>query len=134
MAKRLLMAGLFIITVMVVGCSSNSTAPLAAFEPEIVNSADDFQFQATDITNVNTQVTYNWPNSGTQASIDHSSAITAGSASIMLYDQDDSLVYSNGLVASLNEATAAGTPGTWRLVVNLTNCSGTLNFRAQALN
>lgn len=134
MTKRVIMAGLFLIGIIMTGCSSNSTASLAPFEPEIVNNADDFQFQATDITNVSTQVTYDWPNSGTQATLDHSSAITGGSASIMLYDHNDSLVYSNGLVASLNEASSVGTPGTWRLVVTLVDCSGTLNFRAQALN
>lgn len=130
----MILSGLLGFLILIIGCSSNSTAPLAAFEPEIVNGADDFQFQATDITNVTTQITYDWSNSGTQATIDHSLAITGGSASVTLYDSNDSLVYSSGLAASLNEASSAGTPGTWRLVVNLANCSGTLNFRAQALN
>jgi len=134
MGKNAIMIGLFLVAVMMVGCSDNTTAPLAAFQPEIVNNSDDFQFQATDLTGVNAQLTYDWSNSGTQASIDHSSAITGGSASVMLYDHNDSLVYSSGLVASLNEASSVGTPGTWRMVVTLTNCSGTLNFRAQALN
>ena len=134
MARRMILSGFLGLLILMVGCSSNSTAPLAAFQPEIVNNADDFQFQATDVTNVSTQIAYDWSNSGTQATVNHSSAITGGSASVMLYDHNDSLVYSSGLVASLNEASSVGTPGSWRLVVTLTNCTGTLNFRAQALN
>ena len=50
------------------GCS-NSTNPLAAFQPEIGNATDNFQFQATGITNVTTTVEYTWQNTGTRVTI-----------------------------------------------------------------
>lgn len=115
-----------------IGCGSDKPpAPLSQFQPEIVNNPDAFSFQATDVQNVSTTLTYVWANSGTQASVDHSSVVTAGSASVTLYDANDSLVYTQGLLASANEQSNVGVAGNWRLVVQLTNVNGTLNFRAQ---
>ena len=44
-----LIATIALLALATAGCSSNSTptTPLAAFEPEIINAADAFQFQAT---------------------------------------------------------------------------------------
>jgi len=120
--------------IAIVGCGSdNPVAPLSAFQPEIVNNQDAFSFQATNVQNVNTTLTYTWPNSGAQATVNHSSVITAGSAAVTLYDANDSLVYTRGLVASANEPSTVGVAGNWRLVVILTNVSGTLNFSTQKL-
>jgi hypothetical protein len=118
-----------------VGCggSSQPVNSLAPFQPEIVNTADDFQFQATDVDSVTATVGYDWSNSGAQATIDHSSAVTGGLVSVVVYDAVDSLVYSSPLVASANEPSSSGVPGLWRIEVTLNNCSGTLNFRAQKL-
>lgn len=132
----ILFTGLVLLTLLIiVGCSSSSnpTNPLAAFQPQISNSPDDFQFQATGVTNVSATVNYSWSNSGTQGTVNHSSTVDSGSATVYVYDASDSLVYTNGLVASLNEPTQSGLAGTWRVRVVLTNCYGTLNFRVQKL-
>ncbi|MFQ5500346.1 MAG: hypothetical protein ACE5FH_11815, partial [Candidatus Zixiibacteriota bacterium] len=80
------------------GCGSDSTPPtsLAPFQPEIVNNPDAFSLQATDVKNVSAQVIYTWQNSGTQATIDHSTALTGGTASVSIFDSVDSLVYTQG--------------------------------------
>ena len=118
----------------VIGCNSASpTDPLANFQPEIVNNADNFSFQATAIENVTAVISYNWSNSGTQATINHSSVVDSGTAVVAIYDNNDSLVYTNGLVASLNEPSSVGVAGTWRIVVTLVNVYGTLNFTSQML-
>ena len=117
------------------GCGGSNTppAPLAAFQPEIVNVQDNFSFQATAVQNVTATLTYTWPNSGTRATINHSSVITGGSAAVTVYDVNDSLVYTKGLVASASEPSTTGIAGNWKIVVVLTNVSGTLNFSAQML-
>lgn len=118
---------------LLIGCSGNdTTSPLAPFSPEIVNDPDAFQFQVTDAAAVTTTVSYTWQNSGARASVDHSSAITSGTATVTLLDADGTEVYSSALMPSGNEMSSDGTPGQWAVRVTLSGTSGTLNFRAEA--
>lgn len=131
--KKLTCLGLFVMAFMIltVGCSSDKANPLASFEPEIVNTADAFQFQATDVENVTTTLEYSWENGSTGATVNHSTVTNAGNAVVTIYDADSVQVYTSGLAASLNEATQTGTAGTWRVRVILSNYSGTVNFRVE---
>ena len=130
-----LIATIALLALTTAGCSSNSTptTPLAAFEPEIINAADAFQFQATGLTRTTATVSYSWENSATRATIDHSSAINEGVTLLSLFDADSTLVYSDSLQASASHQTAVGTAGTWTVHVTLTLVNGTLNFRAESL-
>ena len=125
----------FVMAILILGCGSSNppVSPLAPFQPQISNVADNFQFQATAIENVSATVSYMWSNSGAQATVNHSSTVDSGTATVSIYDNNNALVYSRGLSASLNEPTTAGVAGNWRVTVVLTNCYGTLNFRAQKL-
>ena len=111
-------------------CSSN---PLEPFQPQISNATDNFQLQATGVVGVTSTQTYSWSNTGTQATINHSTTTTAGTALVTIRDAAGTVVYSKALVPSLNEATATGTTGTWTIVLTMTTYSGTLNFRVQKL-
>ncbi len=126
---------MFTALALTVGCgsSSNPNAALNAFQPEIVNNTDAFSFQATAVENVSATMVYSWQNTGTQATINHSSAVDSGTVSVTILDANGTQVYSNPLVASLNEPTTAGTAGAWTITVTLTNVYGTLNFRADKL-
>jgi hypothetical protein len=112
------------------GCGND---PLAPFQPQISNAADNFQLQATNVTNVTTTAAYTWVNSGTRATINHSTTTAAGSTLVMIKDAAGATVYSTALSPSLNESTTVGQAGTWLIQLTLTNYSGTLNFRAQKL-
>jgi len=114
-------------------CSDEKKNPLIAFQPEIINNADAFQFQITDASNVTTTVTYPWTNTGTQATINHSTVTTTGSATVYLLDTDTTEVYTAGLSASLNEASSVGTTGIWTVRVVFVDFSGTANFRVEKL-
>ena len=124
-ATTLLAVGAF------VGCGSNHT--LAPFQPQITNAADNFQAQATNVTNVTSTFTYSWTNSGTRATVNHSTVTTSGSTHLDIKDAAGATVYSQALSPSLNEATTVGQAGVWRIEFTLTNYSGTLNFRVQKL-
>lgn len=113
-----------------VACSSNALSP---FEPEIASATDNFQLQATGVTSVTSTLTYSWANTGTRATINHSTVTTAGSAGLTVRDGTGAIVYAKNLAPSLSEATATGAAGTWTITVTLTSYSGTLNFRAQKL-
>ncbi len=124
------MIALFAAAVLTTSCS-DSTAPLAPFEPEVTNAVDDFQLQATDVVGIETNLQYSWANTGTQASIDHSTTTLAGLARVEIKDSAGSIVYNQDLSPSLNEDTASGVAGTWTITLVLTDFSGTLNFRVQ---
>ena len=116
---------------MVMTACSDSTAPLDPFEPEVTNATDSFQLQATGVDRVGTTLQYSWENTGTQASIDHSTTTAGGTARLTIRDAGGSIVYEQDLAPSLNEDTSSGETGTWTITVILSEYSGTLNFRAQ---
>ena len=116
---------------LVAGCSESN--PISAFQPEIVNDTDAFEFQITDARNVSTTLTYSWLNTGSQASVDHSTALDDGAAAVVLRDATGTEVYSSGLKASGTEQSVAGSPGAWTVVVTFSSFDGTSNFRLQKL-
>jgi hypothetical protein len=113
--------------------SACGSDPLGPFQPQISNVADNFQLQATNVANVTTTVNYPWTNSGTQATINHSTVTSAGTTLLVIKDGVGATVYSKALSPSLNEPTIVGQAGTWSVQLTITNYSGTLNFRAQKL-
>lgn len=123
----LLVAGIVLLS----ACGSDPAAPLAPFEPQITNATDNFQLQASDVTDVGTVLQYTWENTGTQASVDHSTTTTAGSTMLSIRDASGATVYDQGLSPSLNEDTASGSAGNWTIFVTVSDYSGTLNFRVQ---
>lgn len=124
-ARGLTLLGLFL-----GGSCSN---PLDPFQPEITNATDNFQLQATGVAAVTSTLVYSWVNTGTRATINHSTTTTAGTAQLTVRDAAGAIVYDKGLAPSLNEPTVSGTAGTWTLQLRLATYSGTLNFRAQKL-
>lgn len=123
----LLVAGIVLLS----ACGSDPAEPLAPFEPQITNATDNFQLQATEVTDVGTVLQYTWENTGTQASVDHSTTTAGGNAVVSIRDASGATVYDQGLAPSLNEDTASGSTGNWTIVVTLSEYSGTLNFRVQ---
>ncbi|HSH00665.1 MAG TPA: hypothetical protein VLB27_11465 [candidate division Zixibacteria bacterium] len=131
--KRSLFSILTLAVMGLVGCSGQDpVSPLAGFQPEISNAQDAFQLQATALDGVSGVVSYPWQNSGSQATINHSSAVDSGAVTVTIYDDSGAQVYGNPLVASLNEQTTTGQPGRWIIVVEMTDVYGSLNFRADA--
>lgn len=124
-------AFLSLVLVCVLGvcrCSKNSLGP---FQPEVLSTTDSFQLQATGVTNRTVTLSYDWNNTGTQATVNHSTTTRSGSARVTIADANGTQVYDRALVSSLNEQTAIGTTGTWKIRAVLDHYSGTLNFRVQ---
>ena len=115
------------------GACSDSTAPLLPFQPQINSVQDNFQLQATEVTGVSATQTWSWSNTGTRATVNHSTTTSVGTARVVIRDAAGAVVYDKALLPSLNEPTAAGAAGTWKVQVTLSSYSGTLNFRAQKL-
>ncbi len=97
---------------------------------QVTNAADNFQWQASNLSNVTQTLSYTWQNSGTLAHVDNSSSITGGTATLTITDAGSTQVYS-GSLASASTDTGAGTAGSWKIEVKLSGVTGTLNFRVQ---
>jgi len=128
--RRIQLAALLLAFSTLSACGSD---PLGPFQPQISNAADNFQLQATNVASVTTTLNYSWTNSGTQATINHSTVTSAGTTLLVIKDGAGATVYSKALSPSLNEPTTVGQAGTWSVQLTITNYSGTLNFRAQKL-
>lgn len=111
-------------------CGGDSLGP---FHPQISRPSDNFQLPATGVTDVSTTATYRWVNTGSRASVNHSTTTTAGTTLVVIKDAAGLVVYSRALGPSLNEPTVAGQPGNWSIQLTLQKYSGTLNFRVQKL-
>jgi hypothetical protein len=129
-SRRLSQAVTFIICMIVAACGSN-TGPLAPFQPQINNLPDNFQFQATGVTNVTWTYTYMWSNSGDSATVNQASTITGGSATLTIFDNNGTQLYSQSLSANGTFGMIKGLHGNWTIKVVFANYSGTVNFRAQ---
>lgn len=127
-----LVAVLAAAALFVAGCSDDKN-PLGPFQPEVINNADAFQFQITKAKNVTTTVSYSWSNTGTQATINHSTTMTDGSAVVTVYDADNQQVYTHGLLASGTVQSATGVAGVWRIRIVFSGFDGTANFRVEKL-
>ena len=110
-----------------------SDDPLSPFQPEVSNAAENFQLQATGVTNVTATRTYTWQNTGTRATVNHATTLSAGTIRLTIRDAAGVVVYDKALLPSLNEATSVGAAGSWTIVLTMTDYSGTINFRAQKL-
>lgn len=129
--RRLLAAALL---VGAVGCGGNNPVN-PAYQPQIINLQDSFSFQLTGVQNGSASLTYTWQNTGTRATIDRSSSITAGTVNLTLKDSAGVVVYNRPLNGASGSAPTdiSGAAGAWTIIVDFASADGTINFRAQKL-
>ena len=123
-------AALALAALLGIGCD-DSTGP--GVEPEIRNNPDNFEFQVSSLSNYSETLTYDWSNSGTAASVDHSASISDGTATLIIEDDAGDLVYTNDLAEDGTFLTDAGESGVWRIRVVFEDVDGTINFRVQTV-
>lgn len=111
--------------------SNPTNNSLDNFKPEIANTTDNFQLQASNVVQTSTTIDYIWTNTGSAASLDISGTVTAGAASLMVYDKNGANVSTSDLKVTGSGTTSAGVAGAWKIRLVLTNYDGTLNFRVQ---
>lgn len=110
------------------GCHDSLTSP--GINPEIVNQADHFAHQVSNIKSYSATASYTWSNSGAQATINQACSVSAGTATLIVLDGAAVQVYTRSLAENGIFTTASGTPGTWTIRIVHDGLSGTVNFRA----
>lgn len=116
---------------LVAGCDGGSTGIGPENQLEVTNVTDQFQFQLTALDKVTDTRAYDWENTGTQATIDVSQAITNGSAGLIIRDAEGTITYQTEIEGGMDGTTSPGVAGTWRIEVDLSRVTGTFNFRVQ---
>ena len=121
---------LCLLLALAVGCGSES-ALNPAFQPQVSNQPDNFQFQSTGVTNVTQTLQYTWQNTGTTANVNQATIVNSGSATLTIRDSVGVQVYSRNLADNGTFSTSVGSSGSWTIQIVLTGMSGTINFRVQ---
>src|SRR5512138_3982637 len=115
--------------VLTTGCAGRKVLTNPTFQPQIINQADSFALQATNVSGVTQTLQYTWQNTGTSANVNQATQLTGGSATVTILDAANQQVYTNSMTANGTFVTSSGASGNWTIRVVVTNCSGTLNFR-----
>ncbi len=127
-ARTAARTGLAVLGIILAGCSSPTTPGV---QPQIHSLTDSFEFQVSSVSNYSGTLTYTFTNTGTQASVNQASSVTAGTATLVVLDGAGKQVYAHALSDNGTFFTDAGTAGTWTVRVQMSAASGTFNFRVQ---
>lgn len=112
------------------GCDSASTIG-PENQLEVTSATDNFQLQVSALDGVSETLSYDWQNTGPQATVDISQAVTGGSALLTITDADGTVVYQEDIRDDSDGQTSVGVAGGWTIRVELSEVTGTFNFRVQ---
>ena len=119
------------VLLVLAGCAGRNLLSDPEFGAQLSNQTDNFAFQASNLDDVTETVQWTWQNTGTNATVNHSSAITGGSATLTILDSTGQQLYNQPLAPSGTDGLGSGTPGSWIIRLTLTDVSGTINFEVQ---
>lgn len=117
-----------IATMAVYSCGKD---PASSYEPDVVNTLDNFHFRIEDVSNHDTLLTYYWRLSGTSANINQLSSIAGGRASLVIVDQDSTSMYETDFSLNGDFQSQSGRTGLWKITLRLSSFSGMIEFRVQ---
>ena len=98
---------------------------------QVTNTADNFQFQVSNLNMVTQTLTYSWTNTGDSANVNQSSSLVGGAASLAIQGPTGNSMYSSNLQTNGTFHTVKGTSGAWQIIVVLNSADGNINFRVQ---
>lgn len=120
-----------VLAIATTSCGGGTNPIGPSNQPEVANSRDTFQFQASGLTLTTQTLAYTWENTGTSANVNQSGTVSGGSATLTIRTPSGAEAYSRDLATTGTFTTGTGTPGNWRIEVRLEKVTGTLNFRVQ---
>lgn len=129
--KTLHMLALSAVLITTVAACGDSNVIGPENELEVTSAQDNFQLQVSALDEVSQTLDYSWQNTGTQATIDISQAITSGTALLTITDAAGTVVYQEDIADDSDGQTTVGVAGAWSIRVVLDGVNGTFNFRAQ---
>ncbi len=111
---------------LLTACGSSPLGPDGRFE--VSSAADNFLFRMWTLENANDIRTYNWENTGTQATVDISQGISTGSVILTIHDAGGTQVHQSDVADDIDTETAIGVAGFWTIEVRLTSVTGSFDI------
>ena len=130
-ARPLALPVVFALASALAGCGEGDGTTDPAFSPTVSSVVDTFRLAATATTPVTRALSYTFRNTGAAATVEQASAVTAGSAFVVLRDSTGTLLYSKDLSQAGTFASFAGEPGTWRVEISLADVTGSLDLEVR---
>jgi hypothetical protein len=128
---RLIARGTLLLAIVCLTACGDDTPTSPGIQPEIINATDNFEYQVTDVRNHSATASYTWQNTGPAATVDHSTTVTGGTATLVILDANEAQVYSRSLAESGSFPTVTGAAGGWTVRIIYDGASATVNFRVQ---
>ena len=123
---------MYLVIALALFSCGKDTNKLADFDIDTLkNQTNTFEFQVSNIKDVEDDVSYTWTNEGTKAKVDLSSTLSSGSGTITIKDAAGTTVYSSDITVDGSFDTTEGASGSWTIEVKLSEASGTLNFSVE---
>ncbi len=111
--------------VALTGCGSE---PTAAYNPDVVNEPDNFSMQVSGATHLTETYSYEWPNSGSAATVELASTVNAGAATLTIQDALGAEVYGGSLALGGSLETTTGQAGAWTIRIAFADFSGNVDL------
>jgi len=131
-ARRLKQTSLLAVVALLTTSCAQALAP--GNELQVVNTTDLFSLTVQNLVEVTDSRSFQWENTGTQASVGIIESIDGGEVLLSIQDPTGSLIYNEGLADGVDGLTEVGTPGMWTVEVNLAGATGSFNFVLEAEN
>ncbi len=107
---------------LLAACSDNPLGPDGQFE--VSSAADNFLLRMWNLENAIDTRTYNWENTGTQATVNISQGISTGSVILTIKDAAGTVVHQDDVADDNDTDTAVGVTGLWTIEVRLESVNG----------
>ena len=128
---KVLYPALAAVVLVASGCGGKNILTDSQFGAQLTNETDNFVFQASSLDGVTQTIQWTWQNTGTNATVTHSSEINAGSATLTILDSMGQQLYMQPLAPSGMSGLGSGTPGDWIVRLTLTEAHGAIHFTVE---
>jgi hypothetical protein len=119
------LGALAIAAVLQAGCAASHNV---ARDLTLTNQPDSFEMHVGVLENFTHKFTYDWPITGTKATVRQASSFTNGVGLLQIKDASGLVVHDKNLREVGTFITLEGKPGVWKIKVTLEEATGSLTF------
>ena len=107
------------------GCGDDPLGPSGQLQVE--KTVDIFLINAMTLEDANETLSYQWDNTGTQATVLVTDGISSGSAILTIEDASGTVLHQDDIADDNDTDTAVGVSGSWRIQIDIQNVTGSFS-------